>query len=111
MLDSAPPQLIETNLPPSVDGLLRPRCTGCESLLVDSISVMPQFGHVADTMSRSREISPAHPVCPVGIGLVTPFWFNFWKQPFAVVHAGRPYCERYTARSASAFGSSYASMM
>ena len=55
-----------------------------------SISVMLQLGQIAETMSRSSEISPAQPVSPVGSGLVAPVWFSFWKQPLAVVQAGRP---------------------
>jgi hypothetical protein len=35
----------------------------------------------------------------------------FLKQPFELVHGGKPYCARYTARSLSAFGSSNASTM
>ena len=41
--------------------------------------------------------------------MVLPFWLSLRKQPFWVVHAGRPYALRYTARSASAVGSSLAS--
>src|SRR5689334_7856786 len=70
---------------------------------------MWQLGQTAETMSRSSEISPAHPASGLGSGLVAPFWLTFLKQPFAVVHAGRPNCLRYAARSASAFGSSCAS--
>ncbi len=76
-----------------------------------SISVIPQFGQIAEAMSRSREISPAQPVLPAGSGLVWPFWLSFWKHPLAVVHDGRLYCVRYAFRSAAAFGSSYASTM
>jgi len=51
---------------------------------------MWQDGQTAETMSTSRDISPAQPVSGVGSGLVPPFWLIFLKQPFAVVHAGRP---------------------
>jgi hypothetical protein len=30
----------------------------------------------------------------MGNGLVAPFWFTLRKQPLAVVHAGRPNCDR-----------------
>src|SRR5438105_6134260 len=62
-------------------------------------------------MSRSSEISPDHPESAAGSGLAAPFWLTFLKQPFAVVHAVRPYWLRYVARSSSARGSSYASTM
>src|SRR5580693_4854000 len=68
-----------------------------------------QSGHAALTMSRSSEISPAQPVSVAGSGEVWPFSLTFWKQPFAVVHAGRPNCDRYVARSLSAVGSSFES--
>src|SRR5207248_957573 len=77
--------------------------------MVASTSRMRQLGQIAETMSTSRLISPAQPVSAVGSGLAWPFSLTFLKQPFAVVQAGRPNCERYAARSDSAFGSSCAS--
>src|SRR6185295_16856131 len=68
------------------------------------------FGQAALTMSRSSAISSAQPVFPRGY-LVPPFWSTFLKQPLAVVHGGRPNWARYTARSLSALGLSYASTM
>ena len=65
------------------------------------------FGHAADAMSRSRAISTVQSSFAgafAGSGEAVPFWFTFLKQPFAVVHAGSPYCERYVARSLSALG-------
>jgi hypothetical protein len=50
---------------------------------VASTSKMGQPGQIADTMSRSREISPAQPVFVAGNGPVWPFWLTFWKQPLA----------------------------
>src|ERR1039458_3625623 len=76
-----------------------------------STSTILQSGQAALAMSRSSEISPAHPVSFAGSGDAWPFWLTFLKQPFAVVQAARPYCDRYTARSASAVGSSLASTM
>src|SRR4051794_15814288 len=70
-----------------------------------------QLGQAALTISRSSAISPAQPVFVEGSGLSVPLWFTFLKQPLAVVHGGRPNLARYTARSLSAFGSSYASTM
>src|SRR5262249_41042886 len=40
-----------------------------------------------------------------------PSWLTLLKHPVSLVHGARPYCERYIARSASAFGSSKASTM
>ena len=55
-----------------------------------STSRMWQFGQMAETMSTSREISPAHPVLALGNGDAAPLWLTFLKHPFAVVQAGRP---------------------
>jgi hypothetical protein len=44
---------------------------------------------MALTMSRSSEIYSAHPAFARG-GNDPPFWLIFLKQPFAVVHGGRP---------------------
>src|SRR6185295_17863638 len=68
------------------------------------------FGQAALTMSRSSAISSAQPVFPRGYR-VPPVWFTFLKQPLAVVHGGRPNWARYTAKSLSALGLSYASTM
>src|SRR5207302_8522815 len=79
-------------------------------LLVASTSRMWHFLQVADTMSRSSEISAAQLTLGGGY-VVPPVWFTFLKQPLAVVHGGSPNCARYTARSDSALGSSKASMI
>jgi hypothetical protein len=68
-----------------------------------------QSGHAALTMSRSRAISCDQPASGDGNGEGWPLWLTFLKQPFAVVQAGSPNCERYVARSLSAVGSSNAS--
>ncbi len=57
---------------------------------------MWHFGQIAETMSRSREISSPQPTFAAGY-VVPPVWFTFLKQPLAVVQAGRPNCARYTA--------------
>ena len=106
MLPSGPPKLIDTYLAPRVVADLTAVNSAESLLLLASISVIPQFGHTAETMSRSREISPDQPVSVVGSGLVAPFWFSFLKQPLAVVQAASPYWLRYAARSDSAVGSS-----
>src|SRR6266516_5212777 len=90
---SPPPQLIEMNLAPSV----RAVSTAVYRLLDGSFastSRMWQLGQVAETASRSSEISPAHPVSPWGSGLAWPFWLTLRKQPFAVVQADSPYWAR-----------------
>src|SRR5919108_4021208 len=56
----------------------------------------------------SSAISSAQPEFARGYA-VPPVWFTFAKQPFDDVQAGRPYWLLKTARSLSAFGSSYAS--
>src|SRR5579859_6613809 len=76
--------------------------------LLASTRMMWQLGQTAETMSRSREISWAQPPLVRGY-LVPPVWLIFLKQPLAVVQAARPNWARYTPRSASAVGSSYAS--
>lgn len=55
-----------------------------------STSTMWALGAIAETMSRSREISPAQPLSAVGREVVEPVWLTFLKQPLAVVQAGRP---------------------
>ena len=62
--------------------------------LFASTKMILQLGQIALAMSRSSEISPPHPVSPVGYEPCTPLWFTFLKQPLAVVHAGSPYCAR-----------------
>ena len=55
-----------------------------------STSRILQSGQTAETMSTSSEISPAQPASGLGSGLAAPFWFTLRKQPFWVVHGGRP---------------------
>ena len=50
---------------------------------------MLHCGQTAETMSRSREISPAQPALAAGSGPLAPDWFTLLKQP--VPHAGSPY--------------------
>ncbi len=59
-----------------------------------STSRMWQPGQIAETMSRSSEISPAQPASAEGSGAAWPFWLTFRKQPLAVVQAGSPNVER-----------------
>src|ERR1044071_6204504 len=68
-----------------------------------------QLGQIALTMSRSSEISRLQSGSGGGSRSVLPVWPTFVKHPFAVVHGGRPYVDRYCARSDSAVGSSNAS--
>ena len=53
-----------------------------------------QSGQPLETMSRSSEISPAHPVLVEGKGAAAPVSLTFLKQPLAVVQGGSPYVER-----------------
>src|SRR5579863_3576137 len=77
-------------------------------LLVASTRMILQFGHAAETMSTSSDSSSSHsPLGSVpGSGLVLPCSLTFWKHLFLLPHAESPNSERYTAISASAFGSS-----
>jgi hypothetical protein len=51
---------------------------------------MRQFGQIAETMSRSSEISSDQPTSPAGSGLGLPLWLTCRKQPLAFVQAGSP---------------------
>ena len=64
-----------------------------KEVLLASTSRMLQSGHVAETMSRSSEISCAQPPFVRGYD-VPPRWSILRKQPLAVVHAGSPNCAR-----------------
>ncbi len=64
---------------------------------------------MAWAICTSSVISVDQPPFVAGSGLVLPFSSSLRKQPFAVVHAGRPNSLSYTPRSASAVGSLYAS--
>src|ERR1700743_551744 len=76
-----------------------------------STSRIWQSGQIAETMSTSRLSSSAQPASAVGSGVAAPLWLTLAKQPVAPVHGDRPYCLRYTPRSASALGLSKASTM
>jgi hypothetical protein len=76
-----------------------------------STSRMWQFGHRAETASRSSDSSIAQVASCVDAGIEAPVWLTFVKQPLLVVHAGSPYVARYVARSDSAFGLRKGSMI
>ena len=75
---------------------------------VASTSRMWHCGQAEETASRSSEVSQS-PARVVGRVVGAAALVVLRKQPFAVVHAGRPYWVRKTARSASAVESPYAS--
>src|SRR5947209_6898811 len=91
---------------------LQPRATvaSCHSSVPPTATTL---GTAADTSSRSSAVSICQPAksggATGGSGAALPFWFTLRKQRFAVVHGGKPYRARYTARSCSACGVSYAS--
>ena len=90
---SAPPQLLEMNFAPNVAAVsiaVNSELSGA----FDSTSRILQFGQIAETMSMSSEISPAHPAFVAGSGVALPSWLTFLKHPLAVVHGGRPNCDR-----------------
>ena len=66
-----------------------------------STNMMLQLGQMAETMSRSREISSAQPPLAVGYEPATPDWFSLVYDT-----VGRPNWPRYVARSLAALGSS-----
>src|SRR6185437_6246330 len=61
-------------------------------------------------VSTSSATSTDHPlVSAAGRGAAPPNWLTFSKQPFFLVHGGRPYSELNFARSSSMVGASKAS--
>src|SRR5215475_648239 len=105
---SEPPQLLLMAFAPRAAARFSAVPRFAKELVFASTSRMWQPGQMAETMSRSSEISSAQPGSTRGY-LFLPFWSTLRKQPLAVVQAGRPNCDRYTPRSASAVGSSNAS--
>jgi hypothetical protein len=85
---------LDTYFAPSVTAVLTAADRSDRKLLVASTSRRWQLGQAADTMSRSSEISPAQPALGGGYGPGRPAWFTLLKQPFAVLHSGRPNCAR-----------------
>jgi hypothetical protein len=104
------------------EALRRARVSRSERLSeAASASTIEQLGQTADTVSMSMSVSSGQPpLKAVGCGvmelggaeplppLAAEATMIFVKQPSDVVHAGKPKCERYVARSDSAFGASYA---
>src|SRR5882757_6271213 len=97
-----PPQLLLTTIAPAAAAAF---CAMNRPLPWSSCASMKrslQVGHTALAMSRSRaastvQSSPRGELA--GTGVAAPVWFTTFKQPLAFVHAGRPNCERYDARS------------
>src|SRR5579872_544622 len=108
---SAPPQLLEISVAPQLAAASSLVKRFPKPLVSASTSSMRQFGQMADTMSRSSDSSSSHLAeeSVPGSGAVMPDWLTLRKQRLAVVHGGRANVDRYTARSASAVGSSKAS--
>ena len=106
-LNSPPPHELETYLAPWATAWLM--AVYRSSLLeFASTSRMWHCGHTAETMSTSREISPAQPVSLAGSGLVWPFWLIFRKQPLAVVVGSSNASTIATVAAAPPDGSLYA---
>ena len=85
---------METYFAPSVTASLTAVPRSVKLAEVASTSRMWQFGQVAETMSRSSEISPAQPESGFGRLLVDPDWLTFSKQPLPVLQDGRRYWAR-----------------
>ena len=102
-------QLSETCRAPSEAAVCIAVAMSVDIVEVASTRRMWQFGHSAETASRSSEISSSHPLSPAGSGDAAPVSLTLRKHPLAVVHAARPEVLRNVPRSDSAVGSSYAS--
>src|SRR2546430_16369268 len=91
-LTSSPPQLLDTATAPEPVAASSAWARSVELELLLSTSTMWHSGQTADTMSRSRAISTLQSSSGLnfGSGAVLPFWLSLRKQPFWVVHAGRP---------------------
>src|ERR1700685_1103570 len=75
-----------------------------------STSTIEQLGQMPETISRSSDSSSSQPPVGSDLGsLLVPYSLTIFRQPLAVVHAGRPYFSRYAARSLAALGSLKAS--
>src|ERR1700761_8021331 len=91
---------------------LKPAATGTET------SSRWQLEQAAEAMSMSSDVSraissssslPVRLVC--GAGCAPPLKFSSFRQPLAVVQAGRPKVDRYVARSDARVASTPASMI
>jgi hypothetical protein len=101
---SGPPQLLLITVAPSVAAAPCPNSIPAPWLSVAWTTRILHSGHAALTMSMSSAVSTRQSSLTGGFGgsgVVAPSWFTILRQPLAIVHAGKPYCERYTARSAS----------
>ena len=103
LASSGIPQLLLTVVAPSVAAVLLATKMALLSVSADSMTRILQLGQTALTMSTSSAVSTAQSVSAAG-RLLDPSWATLRKQPFAIVHAGRLYFERYAARSDSRLG-------
>src|SRR5215471_15445190 len=102
--NSPPPYEFEITFAPSAAASFSAVSRFANEFVLASTSRILQFWQIWCTVSTSSAISRCQLVLDEND--VPPFWSTFLKQPFAVVHDGRPYCVSYAARSDSMFGSS-----
>ena len=76
MVNSAPPQLLETNLAPSRTAVSSAALRLPVDVLFDSTRMILHLGQIAETMSRSSDSSSAQPELPFGYQAVVPFWLT-----------------------------------
>src|ERR1035437_1814754 len=110
--NSLPPQLIDTSPAPPEATVLPSVATQCvatstaakrsaKELLSASTRTILALGAMACAHSISRAASCPQPQLDRGL---LPLAYTVLKQPFAVVHEGRPNCDEKTLRSFSAVG-------
>src|SRR5947209_5809540 len=93
LMSSSPPQLLDTATAPEPVAAFS--AVPSAAMLGSSASTSRTWhcGQTAETMSRSSETSPLQSSSDgegFGSGAGLPCWFTLRKQPFLVVHAGRP---------------------
>src|SRR5580692_9026529 len=111
-MNSAPlPQLLETaSTSGALDAVRSAVARSDIEAEFASTSTIEQLGQIPETMSRSSDSSSSQPPLESDFGsLLVPYSLTIFRQPLAVVQAGRPNFVRYRARSLAAFGSLKAS--
>src|SRR6476661_5394509 len=97
------PQLLLITVAPSCRAV---RCAGHRYWFSEFVAWTTRIlhvGHAALAMSTSSAVSTVQSSVAGGSGgsVAEPSSRTTRRQPFARVHGGRPYCERYIARSLS----------
>ena len=88
---AVPAQLLETWLAPRLMAAAMPASRSDSEELLTSTSRMWQFGHRAETASRSSDSSDSQSEpAGVGSGDAAPLSLTLVRQPLDAVHAGSP---------------------